>query len=490
MIPQKNSPIVQIPLTFDYRSKPAGLSNDKFLLSALVIGVWFFASIAFMFTGTTIMNKILFIICSFIIVMFVTRICIMREYYFKKKREELVEKDYQYPYSMFWNIYEVTNSYPTICRYANGLKSMFVVFDKDVIVGKEKDNEYYHYEAISEAYLQMYKRGIECMHIDYMDTVGKDARVKSLFDMADNSQNPDIKEILTRMFNNVEDIMQHSYASYDVYCFFYNGKDELFMDELDVVINAFLEANYIRYRILNKEEIGELVKSVFNLNKFSVNYASEKLFSDIGGVSYLTPIWVERGNERKILHKTREEIEAERKVREVEKSLRSSRKKPRGVDKATRRMQEEEDIDLFGDDGGYGYNDQGYQEYDNGYQNYNDGYGAYDSGYQDNDGGYQDYDDEGGSFSYGGESYSYNNDYSQPVEEQPVFEQPQIVKKKNKKNKKKQSQVNQENIQVSSDNYFDSDAGEEFILLNDDEKSNNGINNKVNYDEDEDIELF
>ena len=347
MIPEKDSPVVNIPVTFDSTSKPGGLSNDKFYLSLLVFGVWLFVAIVSLFTGMTIINKILFLIVSLCIALFIIRVLIMREHYFKKKREDLVEKNFEYPYSIFWNIYEITNSYPHICRYANGLKSVFVVFDNDVIVGKERDNEYYHYVAISEAYLQMYKRGIDCMHIDYMDTVGKDDRVKSLFEMANNCENPDLKDILTRVFDNVEDIMQHSYASYDVYCFFYNGKDELFMDELDVVINAFLEANYIRCRILNKEEIGELVKSVLNLNKFSVNYASEKLFSDLGVTHYLTPIWVERGSERKILNKTREELEAERKVKEVEKDLRSSKRKVRGKNKAVQKIKDEENIELF-----------------------------------------------------------------------------------------------------------------------------------------------
>lgn len=305
----------------------------------------------------------------------------MREPYFKKKRNELIEKNYKFPYSTFWNIYEITESYPHICRYANGLKAIFVVFDKDVIVGREENNDYNHYEAIADAYLQMHKRGIDCMHIDYMDTVGKDDRVLSLFEMANGSENEDLKEILLRVFDNVEDIMQHSYASYDVYCFYYNGKDELFMDELEVVLDAFLEANYIRCRILNKEEIGELVKSIFNIEKFSVNYASEKLFSDLGGTNYLKPIWIERGGERKILNKTREELEAEREVREAEANIRKSKKKVKN--RTIRRLREDTDIDLFEEENTQNYGENNYQQEDNYFEDYN---------YVDNN---QDYNDMG-----------------------------------------------------------------------------------------------
>lgn len=369
MIPQKGSPIVEIPVTFDSNSKPQGLGNDKFILAILVFGVWLISAILSFFTELEFFNKILYVVGSFVFAMFIIRILIMREPYFKKKRNELIEKNYKFPYSTFWNIYEITESYPHICRYANGLKAIFVVFDKDVIVGREENNDYNHYEAIADAYLQMHKRGIDCMHIDYMDTVGKDDRVLSLFEMANGSENEDLKEILLRVFDNVEDIMQHSYASYDVYCFYYNGKDELFMDELEVVLDAFLEANYIRCRILNKEEIGELVKSIFNIEKFSVNYASEKLFSDLGGTNYLKPIWIERGGERKILNKTREELEAEREVREAEANIRKSKKKVKN--RTIRRLREDTDIDLFEEENTQNYGENNYQQEDNYFEDYN-----------------------------------------------------------------------------------------------------------------------
>ena len=393
MIPEKRSPIVEIPVTFDSTSKPQGLSNSQFYLSLLVFGVWIFAAIVSLFVDITIFQKLLFIVGSFIVVLFFNRYVFMREHYFKKKRNDLLEKDYQYPYSVFWNIYEVTNSYPTICRYANGLKSIFVVFDKDVIVGKETDSDYNHYEAIAEAYLQMHKRGIECIHIDYMDTVGKDNRVKSLFNMANETENEDLKDVLLRIFDNVEYIMQHSYASYDVYCFFYNGKDELFMDELEVVLDAFLEANYIRYRILDKLAIGELVKSVFNINEFSVRETSERLFSDLGGTHYLTPIWVERetsnGVERVTLNKTSAQKEAERATREAEKVARKNKKKQSKAEKYQMEMDLEDFTDDYSDgqdngySQGYGYN----QNYGNNHNNSgNQGYGynqnnGYNQGY-------------------------------------------------------------------------------------------------------------
>ena len=372
----------------------------------------------------------MFIIGSFIVGTLIVRFLLFREPYFKKKRNDLVEKNYQYPHSIFWNIYEVTNGYPAICRYANGMKSIFVVFDKDVIVGREADAEYYHHEAIAEAYLQMHKRGIDCMHIDYMDTVGKDDRVKGLFGMANDAENPDLKEVLLRVFDNVEYIMQHSYASYDVYCFFYSGKDELFMDELEVILDSFLEANYIRYRVLDKLAIGELVKSVLNISDFSVKDASEKLFSDLGGTHYLTPIWVERetsnGVERVTLNKTSAQKEAERATREAEKVARKNK-----ISNRQNKEMLEEEVDLFGDSNDmignqqypyYQQNHGGYNGYGQNYMN-NQGYNPYqNNSYQNNP--YQ--DNEYQEQSYPEEVYPDNIYEEEPIydEPAPIYEEP------------------------------------------------------------------
>lgn len=349
MIPEEDSYVVTIPITFDVNSKPQGLTNDKFILSGVVFLLWIALFIISFFVEAEIGSKILFDIGSFVVMMVIVRFLLLRESYFKSRRNELVEKDYQYPYSQFWNIYEVDNAYPHICRFANGLKAVFVRFDKDVVVGREENNEYMHYEAISEAYLQMHKRGIECVHIDYMDTVGKDDRVNCLFKMAEDTENQDLSEVLTRLFDNVSVIMEHSYASYDVYCFYYNGKEDLFLDELDVVLAEFMQANYINKVFLDKEEINELVKSVFNLRTFSVNYACDKLFSDLGGTHYLTPIWVERNDERKILNKTREEKAAEQEVRTEEKNLKKSRRRKTSYEKKLEKMRARQEVDIWGD---------------------------------------------------------------------------------------------------------------------------------------------
>ena len=66
--------------------------------------------------------------------------------------------------------------------------------------------------------------------------------------------------------------------------------------------------------------------------------------------SYLKPIWIERNGERKILNKTREEIAEEQNVVRVEKEFKKSNKR-RKKSKYVKKVVEEQEIDLFGDEG-------------------------------------------------------------------------------------------------------------------------------------------
>lgn len=348
MRPKKKASTVQIPVTFDGGYKHQGLGNDKFIMSVVTLVVWLITAIVALFLVEG-WGKLKYICVSFPLVLGFVRYVVMRERYYMKKKYELKEQSYKYDYKLFWDIYEVGDKYPYICRFSNGLKAIFVTLDKDVIVGREEDNDYVHYEAIAEAYLQMHKRGIDCMHIDYMDTVGKDTRVGCLFELANKTRNRDVRDVLTRIYDNVENEMQRSYSSYDVYCFYFSGKDDLFWDELRVVLEYFAEANYLRSRVLNRDEIGELVKSVMNIDSFSVRENSERLFLEKNAKKYLTPIWVERGGYKTVLNKTLEELAEEAKVREVEKSIGKEAKKPGKTrkDKLRKKVLDREEIDLF-----------------------------------------------------------------------------------------------------------------------------------------------
>lgn len=342
MEPRRGRDIVQIPITFDASGGGRARQSGKKLWTFLVTVIWLFTTILVMIVVEGFWFWA-YPIISFIVLTYIIRFLIVREPYYREKRRILVENDYMFPHSLFWNIYEISDRFPYIVQYGDGRKGIFVALDKDVVVGKDDFADFDHHNAIADAYQQMVKRGIECIHIDYMDTVGKDTRLQSLFRQAETTENPDLRKLLLRKFDHLEFLMNRSYSTYDVYAFFYVGRDDIFWSELQEVLEYFKQANYIRARVLNKTAISELVETIINLDNFSISRASDNLFKELNQTQYIRPLWVEKGDERTILNKSLEELEEFKRVSKSEKSVKRKRK---GV---FRRGQQEEEINLFED---------------------------------------------------------------------------------------------------------------------------------------------
>lgn len=338
MRPKKGSDSVQIPVTFDKSNKARITTEGKKMWLVLFVLLWFFTSIMAI-VGKGGIWVILYPVVSFFFLVTVFRFIVMKENYFKAKREELIGNNYKYDFTTFWGIYDISEHYPYIVQFADGRKGVFVSFDKDVIVGRQDYDDFYHHEAIGDAYQHMIKRNIECLHIDYMDTVGKDDRLDGLFESANSTVNPDLRRVLTRIYDNIEYNMNKSYACYDVYCFYFRGREDIFWDELQIVLLKFLEANYVRHRVLNKEDLTELVESIINISNFSANKAIDGLFNEMNATDYLNVIWSELDGGRVIHNKTKEETEEAKRVSQEESKLLKVKRKKDKQDKRAKKNQ-------------------------------------------------------------------------------------------------------------------------------------------------------
>lgn len=344
MQPEKGSPYINIPVTFDGgssgRVKRAGVKLWLFIVTV----VWILSSI----TGLVVADSIIGYLSPLWLLLFfsyIARFIILKEKFYRAKRRELMVSDFIFEHTVFWNIYDISNRSPYFVTFETGTKGLFVAFDKGVVIGKGLDSSFYHHEALMEAYQQVMNRNIEMIHIDYMDVVGKDARMDSLFELAKKSENPDIRKVLMRIFDHMEFLMNTSYASYDTYAFYYNGREDQFWSEMEQCLNFFLRANYLRYRILDKNQITLLVESTMNVDGFSVTRTNDAIFRKINiGVSYLRPIWVEKNGEREILNKTLEEIKEAKRIAQAEKKV---KKRGNFFTRRKRSDGESAEVDLF-----------------------------------------------------------------------------------------------------------------------------------------------
>lgn len=349
MQPQRGDTSVSIPVTFDNKTSYRSKQEGRLGWSMLLLGVWLLSSL-FVFVLNEGFFQFVYPFLSFFLLSYIFRFVIMRENYYKKKRRALIENDYVFSHDMFWNVYDISEKSPYIAYLGNGVKCITIAFDKDVIVGKGNHSNFDHQEAVKEALRQVAKRGVEIIHIDYMDKVGKDDRMQGLFSVADKAENPDVRKVLTKIYDHIDYKMNKAYASYDIYCFYSTKNDNLFWDDVLILTSYFLKANYLKPRVLSRNDLSDLVPTIFNLQEFSIGQANDAIFKGTDkGKNRLKVIWRDKGyGDLEIVNLTSEEEEMMTKTKKSEKRVK--RKKSRIKEAIERKRNpevKEEEINLF-----------------------------------------------------------------------------------------------------------------------------------------------
>lgn len=317
--PHRGDDKVAIPVTFDVKSSTLQLKMSRLYVSvALMLGAIILWIVCLAVAATSEIRWIVTLI-AWVLVPLICRFAIIEEYKFRKNYRLLREHSFTYDYSLFWSIYDTSAGTPTIFHHTSGTYSIFVAFDKDVIVGKGNDADYDHGEAIANAYQLLAKKDILCTHLDYMDNVGKDTRLQSLFDVTARCKNPELRECVTDMLDYMQWYMSGAYADYDVYCFTSKMRPDLFVDELMPVLSALESGNYIRYRMLDRQDLRDLVASVMGTPDFSVTRSCDGLFSSRGLSSYLRVIYIDVKGKREIVNKTRAQMAEEARIAQEER---------------------------------------------------------------------------------------------------------------------------------------------------------------------------
>lgn len=345
MQPRQGDKVIKIPVTFDvnsnFRVRNAGIKLWLFV----VVTIWVISSITALVVAETWLGY-LFPLYSLFLLSYIVRYIIFRERYYRSRRKELMENDFMFDQTLFWNIYEISSRFPHFVTFETGAKGLFVAFDKGVVIGRGENSDYYHHEALTLAYQQVLDRGLELYHIDYMDVLGKDSRMDSLFELAEKAKNDDIRRVLIRMYDYTASLMNNSFASYDVYVFVGRGREEDLWFEIEQCLTFFSQANYLRYQVLDQDALTKLVESLMNVKEFSANRANTTIFRKLNFyTSYVTPIWVEKDGVRTVLNKTLEEKAELKRLAEAEKKV---KKKGSILTRRKDKEVKEQEINLFG----------------------------------------------------------------------------------------------------------------------------------------------
>lgn len=363
MKPDPDDFSVSIPVTFDYKGGRDENKRNKIFLTIItsVLGIILIIGVLLR-SSSPIYMRIFVDVIIFLVVTIFLRFFVFKESIYSDIYESLKEVDFMPDSSCFWQIYDIDYNYPYVCHYTNGLKGIFVRMEKDVVVGKSDNVMYDHFEGISEAYNRASSMNINMYHIDYMDNVGNDPRLRGMYDDLKNVDNPDMQDVLIDIYQNLQEEMSRDYSSFDTYVFFTRDRFENFIYNVQIICGEMLGGNFLSYKVLDVNGIRQSCMALLNLHEFSVINASELLLKNSSHAG-IVPISVEHGDgtvekinktvEEKRLEneeRLRKEQEAKEDAKRKKRDERNNKRKKKGNDtqnKESESSNKDEDLDLF-----------------------------------------------------------------------------------------------------------------------------------------------
>ena len=367
MQPQPGDSYINLPITFDYKGGRGENRKGKIIVGILdavltIIGVVGTA------TNTHLLfwQRILIPLIIFYIGLFIIRFFVFQELWFSDVYETYKARDYELGTDSIWQIFDIDYEYPYVCYFKNGYKGVFVRMEKDAITGKLEENMFEHYEAIGNAYNLAHSLNMNIVHIDYMDNVGNDNRMRKMYDDLRFVENPDMQEMLIDIYANLQEEMSRNYSSFDIYLYLTKDKMSNFVYNIQAVCSRMLGGNFITYKVLDRFEISKVCVALFNLHDFSIVDACENVLTGVGH-SGIIPIKVKHGDgsvtefnktraEIKILNAEKKRHMQERQAEEEKRKIEMKRKRREARHNKGKVIEEEKpivddtELDLFGED--------------------------------------------------------------------------------------------------------------------------------------------
>lgn len=307
--PRKDEDSVRLPVTFVYSGGRDESSTTR-KYTAWILGVLNIIIGIFLLFGKNnsgIFAKLVIVSLFYYFSFLFIRYVVLREHKLRKEYYSQIDTDHELSLQDIWGIYEIDGEGLKVCHFRNGKKAIFVKLEKDVIVGRDSDSEFMHYEAIADAYNKAYEVKAVPIHINLMSYVGKDERIDGLYANAGKCSNPDVRVALNSVYSNLESQLLDETSTFDIYCFIYSSSETDYVYKTREILTELLKANYMGYIPLGDLELRDLVVDLFNLNKFSVVSAMQDALAD-SEYSIVVPIELRSPSGVSKLNKTKAEI--------------------------------------------------------------------------------------------------------------------------------------------------------------------------------------
>lgn len=276
---------IVLPVTFDYKGGRSGNLKSSIILFLITIVACILASIViFNLNGKPISDRWIYFIVLWVAYFFFARFIVFKEKTYrdylgslKKVSSEGLLTEEDKTSDTYWGIFDINDNYPHECYYVDGKRAIFVSLSKDIFIGKGMDVITRHYDAISDAYNLASRNQVDLVGIDYMDTVGNDTRMTTLYSELGYSRNEKLKYFVGSLYKGLSENMEGEFASYDVYCIVANNKNVNLQKVMMRIVTQLLEGNYVAYKVLDEPAIRQLCSVLTNNKDFSLLSARDSI---------------------------------------------------------------------------------------------------------------------------------------------------------------------------------------------------------------------
>lgn len=269
-------PYYNIPKTIDVQQKLIENPKDKkttvWVVSLVYLGVVGFLIYQFIKTWWVAVPMYLLMIW---VLTLIIRFVFYKETEVSDTFEYLQTTDYKLETEVFWEIYNINERYPYVSSYVNGSRAIFVRFYKDITIGKPSTAIYKHFKGLESLKRDLNVLDLSVVHLDTMVKASSGVDLTATYEYISESDVPAIQELMEEVVAYSELIMSRSSMVGDVWVIHTRGK----VSQLDLAIKKIEEkigsTNYYGFSILDRGEIQDLCKQVFNLEHFSINEATQ-----------------------------------------------------------------------------------------------------------------------------------------------------------------------------------------------------------------------
>lgn len=236
----------------------------------------------------------------------VVRFVIFEEKFYYKMYKERQAHEISTP-ALFWDISSIKDTDEgAILTYSDAKIAVIVKLERDTITGKNSDFQEAHYDAISDFYRTILDMKYSFVQMNVMEPAGKDPRLNELAKLVNKSDNSSVNKLMELQVGHIKNITNTTLYEGDYFIFYTNDLskvDKIIEDAYDALFKL-LDGAYIGFSILDRKEIGELVKGQYGVKYFNSTQASLLMFDNLGAanmhpITLSAIVWTD-GNEQKL----------------------------------------------------------------------------------------------------------------------------------------------------------------------------------------------